>query len=261
MPEVRDWAQMAEWFDAKQGDEGDLWHRALIYPVLLRVIGEVAGHEVLDLACGNGSMSRRLARQGARVTGVDGSAPIIECARRREAASPLGIAYYVSNSARVNFLRDQSFDLVVCTMALIDMDDSDARGTIGEVARLMRPHGRGVLCFSHPCFDVPDASSWLLEEAPGEPPRVARKLSRYNELFRGTARWRLGGGEEALTHAYHRPLAWYFRAIREAGLAVTAFEESVPTAELYAGDHQGEWIARFPLHCVIETRKLQAASA
>ena len=59
----------------QQGDEGDLWHRTLIDPTLLRVLGPLEGHHVLHLACGNGYIARKLAKAGARVTGVDASAP------------------------------------------------------------------------------------------------------------------------------------------------------------------------------------------
>jgi hypothetical protein len=38
----------------QQGDEGELWHRTLIDPTLLRVLGPLEGRYVLDLACGNG---------------------------------------------------------------------------------------------------------------------------------------------------------------------------------------------------------------
>ena len=58
------WEQMAAWYDEKMGDEGDLWHRALIDPTLLQVLGPVAGQRLLDLACGNGYLARRFARLG-----------------------------------------------------------------------------------------------------------------------------------------------------------------------------------------------------
>ncbi len=32
------WDQMTDWWDENIGDEGDLWHRALIDPPLLRCI-------------------------------------------------------------------------------------------------------------------------------------------------------------------------------------------------------------------------------
>src|SRR3954452_9076792 len=82
------WQELASWYDQKQGDGGDLWHRALIDPALFALVGETAGLDVLDLACGNGYIARRLARSGARVTAVDASAPIVELAAARESAEP-----------------------------------------------------------------------------------------------------------------------------------------------------------------------------
>ena len=73
-----DWEEIAAWWDERQGEEGDLWHRTLIDPTLLRVLGPVEGLHVLDLACGNGYLSRKLARSGARVTAVDASAAMID---------------------------------------------------------------------------------------------------------------------------------------------------------------------------------------
>jgi len=58
------------------------------------------------------------------------------------------------------------------------------------------------------------------------------------------------------TPYYHRPLSWYFRALRSAGLAVTAFEEPEPADEFMAESSQGPFLREIPLHCVIEARKL-----
>lgn len=67
--------------DANDGDEGSNWHRALLHPALLKVLGPLAGRRVLDVGCGNGS----LARQGAQVPGVDASPSIIVRAQQRDA--------------------------------------------------------------------------------------------------------------------------------------------------------------------------------
>ena len=145
------WDQMAHWWDEKQGDEGDLWHRALIDPPLLRLAGEVRGLHVLDLGCGNGYLSRRFARQGAIVTAVDANAPLIELIRTREAQESLGITYHVADAAHLEMLEDGIFDLVICNMALMDIEN--AKGAILEVSRVLKPGGRFVASINHPCFD------------------------------------------------------------------------------------------------------------
>jgi ubiquinone/menaquinone biosynthesis C-methylase UbiE len=144
------WDELADWWDTTLGDDGDLWHRTLIDPPLLQLVGDVRGQRVLDLACGNGYLSRRFARQGAAVTGIDANAPIIERARAREARDPLDITYHVADAAHLTALPDGAFEVVVCNMALMDI--ADVAGAIQEVSRVLVSRGRLVASLAHPCF-------------------------------------------------------------------------------------------------------------
>ena len=248
------WEEMATWYDERQGDEGDLWHRALIDPALFRVLGSVAEQDVLDLACGNGYIARKLARQGARVTSVDLSAPIIDLARRREEQEPLGITYHVADAARLGILADGAFDAVLCNMALMDI--ADAEGAIRETSRVLRTGGRFVASLEHPCFTPVNASAWVVEHVPYTT-TVWRKVSRYRDVFADWVPWHLSPEQTRSTLSHHRPLSWYFRALSTAGFVVVALEEPEPTKELVADSPQGPWIAEIPLHCVIDARKLE----
>ena len=64
-------------------------------------------------------------------------------------------------------------------------------------------------------------------------------------------------GQTVITRTHHRPLSWYFRTLRAAGLVVAALEEPEPTEEFLASSSQGPWIAEIPLHCVIEAWKVE----
>jgi ubiquinone/menaquinone biosynthesis C-methylase UbiE len=249
------WSQMAEWWNEKLGEEGDLWHRTLIDPPLIRLVGDVNGQRVLDLACGNGYLSRRFARQGAvSVTGVDTNAPIIETIRTREDQEQLGITYHVADAAHLEMLEEHSFDIIICNMALMDIEN--AAGAIQEVARVLRPGGRFVTSICHPCFDKVDTSGWQIERIYPNT-TIWRKMSRYREIAAAEAPWPNVNGEVVYTHAYHRPLSWYFRTFRDAGLVVAALEEPEPTDEFLAESDQGPWIAEIPMHCVIEAWNIQ----
>jgi ubiquinone/menaquinone biosynthesis C-methylase UbiE len=250
------WDQMTDWWDEKLGDEGDLWHRTLIDPPLLQLVGQVSGVRLLDLACGNGYLSRRFARQGAIVTGLDANAPLIERIRRREVQEQLGITYHVADAARLDMLEDDTFDIVICNMALMDIED--AAGAIQEVARVLQPKGRFIASLSHPCFDKVDTSGWAIERF-YPITTIWRKVSRYREIVSADLPWPTSG-QVIYTRAYHRPLCWYFRTLRAAGLLVAAFEEPEPTDEFMASSEQGPWIAEIPLHCVIEAWKLVTQS-
>lgn len=254
MPTVT-WEEIADWYDEKQGDEGDLWHRSLIDPTFLRVVGDVRGLRVLDLACGNGYLARRYARAGARVTGIDASAPILKRARARETQDPLGIVYHVCDAARLEPLEDASFDLVASNMALMDIEG--AEGAIHEVGRVLKEGGRFVASLCHPCFDQGPTSTWLLERH-FRSTSVFRKIQRYRTPFADDVPW---GIEDrvAATVGYHRPLSWYARVLRDAGFLIRSLEEPEPLPECLEKSPQGPFIAEIPLHLVIEAVKAGAA--
>ena len=84
--------------------------RAERYTVL-RMVGNVDGCRVLDLACGAGFYARLLKQHGAgQVMGVDLSPEMIRIATQQEQAEPLGITYQVANVSEVGKLG--AFDLI-----------------------------------------------------------------------------------------------------------------------------------------------------
>ena len=252
------WDRMADWWNQKQGEEGDTWHRLLIEPAFERVIGDVEGLRVLEIACGNGRLARRMARSGAKVTAVDASEGMIFHARRGEAEDPKGTEYHLADAVGLGTLADGSFDLVVDGMALMDI--ADAKGALLEAGRVLRVGGRLAASLIHLCFDTGEENSCWVAERYAHETRVFRKVGRYRELFEHGAQWRVGGREDPQarmeTPYYHRPHSWYFRALKAEGLAVTALEEPEPTEEFVKESPQGAYLREVPLHCVIEAHKL-----
>jgi len=246
------WDRLAAWRDRQMGEDGDLWHRAIIDPVLLDVLGPVRGLRVLDLACGNGYLTRRFARDGAaRSVGVDRSTRTLAFARRRERRLSTGAEFRQADSAHLVRFADGSFDRVVANMALMDLPDLDR--TVREVGRVLAPDGHFVFSIGHPCFDLDDRSLWEIERRPYENPgTVWRKVSRYQEERVGRAPWRLPDGSFVYTRSYHRTLATYVRCLRAAGLALVRLEEPRPLPEAVAGSTQGPFLLDVPLHLVGE---------
>lgn len=251
------WDDLAEWRDRRMGERGDLWHRSIIDPSLLRVVGSVRGLRVLDLACGNGYLTRRWARQGAaRVLGVDASSRTLAFARRRERARPSGAQFLRRNGTRLRGLASSTFDLVVANMALQDI--RDAARTVREVARVLRPRGRFVFSISHPCFDLDERSGWVVErvrEAEGTWHDVVwRKVRAYRDERTVRVPWKISETETGYTTAYHRTLSTYSRMLRDAGMSVTRLEEPSPLPEAVRKSPQGPFLLEVPLHLVVEAR-------
>lgn len=87
-----------------------------------------------------------------------------------------------------------------------------------------------------------------------------RRISSYpviRELATDDLPWLRVSDQVVYTRAHHRPLSWYVRTFRTAGLVMAAFEEPEPTEEFLASSPQGPWIAEIPLHCVIEAWKVE----
>jgi len=110
-----------------------------------------AGTRVLDVGCGVGRWSCRLAARGALVTGVDLSPTMIAQAQHR--AQARGVAgrcrFMVQDSAALEV--GESFDLILCVTMLQHMLDLGAlRAALGRIARHLAPSGRLVVLEAAP---------------------------------------------------------------------------------------------------------------
>ncbi|MER5434443.1 class I SAM-dependent methyltransferase [Streptomyces sp. NPDC002588] len=129
-----DYDEEAERYDASRGGEP---RAAAAAEAVLSLLPPDA-RALLDIACGTGIVTRRLAggRAGLRVTGVDLSPAMV-----RRAAARLPGAVVRADSRRLPF-RDGEFDAVtsVWLLHLID-DEADVRRIVTECARVLRPGG------------------------------------------------------------------------------------------------------------------------
>lgn len=129
--------------------------------VFLRTLGSVEGLDVLDLACGDGRLSRVLLARGARsVVGTDVSQEMIDRARMPGAA-PSAVDDDPSLRFQVVDARDEAFVLaspadVVTAMYLFHYASSvDELGRMCRfIARNLRPGGRFVTYTIDPDFVV-----------------------------------------------------------------------------------------------------------
>src|SRR5438067_3785743 len=92
-----------------------------IMPHFLALLGDIAGLTVLDAGCGQGYLSRILARRGAQVTGIDISANLIRIAREQDPDHT--ITYQVANLCQPLPAYRQHFDLAVSHFVLNDVYD------------------------------------------------------------------------------------------------------------------------------------------
>ena len=260
----REWdAALESWADfIREGK--DYYREEMNNPAFFKLVGNVMGKQILDLACGEGSNARILAKKGAKVVGVDFSNNMIELARQTEKEERLGISYYVSDAANLKELQSGCFDMVTCFMALMDIEDYEE--AIREVARVMKKSGRFIFSITHPCFEWgivmtngQHIGDWKYEEGTkNSPERKALhfEIKRYFGIVRCENSWNMKRLVKPFkTTSSHRTLTDYFQALYENGLLVQRLIEPKPTARGASKYPQLRKHKKIPQSIIIEAVK------
>ncbi|MDH5439090.1 MAG: class I SAM-dependent methyltransferase [Candidatus Bathyarchaeota archaeon] len=254
---MKEWDEVAESFSDFVREGKDYFRDALNNPATFKLIGNVKGKKVLDLACGEGYNTRVLAKKGATVVGVDFSEKLIELARHLEIKERLGITYYVADAANMEKIQSNHFDLVTCFMALQDVEHY--KQAISEVARVLKENGRFIFSIPHPCFighvvkDGGSVTRWMYEDGTTEKSFVIRQ---YFGIGKYEVQWDMERiAKPFKTTAFHRTLTDYFLSLHRSGLLVSRLVEPRPTLKAVSKYPSLAKRLRIPQSIVIEAVK------
>ncbi len=251
-----DWGHVAAWYDDHLSKGGDTYHEKVLLPNLLRLIGNLKGQKVLDLACGQGYFSHEWASQAKHVTGIDLAANLIKIAEKKQAKNE---DYYIGPADNLEMLSDGSVDLITCVLALQNMEEIN--GVFAESARVLADNGRMYIVINHPSFRNPRQTHWIWDE---DKSLQYRRVDEY--ISESKAKIDMNPGAEANgktgdknhTWSFHRPLQHYFKAINKSGLYVGKLEEWISHKVSQTGHRQaGEDKSRkeIPMFMCIEILK------
>ena len=125
----------ARWRASSLGEIVEALERRL----LLRLAGDLRGRSVLDVGCGDGTLTFALAHAGAAcVTGCDIDPRMIARAAAGAAQQEAAVHYAVADARRLPFA-DRRFDVVTVVAVLAFVPD--AEGAVCEMARVLKPGG------------------------------------------------------------------------------------------------------------------------
>lgn len=214
----------------------DLYRDAQNTPAFMANLPCVVGLEGLDIGCGEGANTRRIAQAGARMIGIDIAPTFIRHAQEAEAAAPLGISYQLADGMDLPFA-DGSFDFASAFMSLMDMPRQDS--VLAEAERVLRPGGFLQFSILHPCFATPFR-------------RVLRDENKtvlgieVREYFRAThgeiETWRFGAAPEHekakvepfKVPRFHRTLSEWINLLITTGFTIEHMHEPTIDAETAA---------------------------
>jgi len=244
--ETRDaWKQNAAFWDERMG-EGNDFAKVLVWPATERLLGLRPGERILDVACGNGLSSRRLAAMGAEVVAFDFAEEMIAYARKRTTEHAERIDYLVldaTDQAALLALGEGRFDAAICNMALFDMVEIEP--LMRALARLLCPGGRFVFSVIHPCFNSPHMAHVAeMEDREGDILTVySVKVFSYVTPTVTHAAAMCGQPKPQLI--FHRPLQVLLGACFEVGFVLDGLEEPAFPPDHPSGRNPLSWGANF----------------
>lgn len=148
---IQAWDAAAGNYIDRIGWGGDSFDRRFA-PFLTQQLGDANDKRVLDLGCGHGWLTGRLADSGADVVGVDGSSALISAAQR---AYPQ-VEFVIHDLTAGLPWRHRQFDCIVSHMVLMDLPD--IAPLIADIAAALTPKGSFVFTILHPASSVDNQS-------------------------------------------------------------------------------------------------------
>lgn len=199
------WEQNAEFWDNYMGEESNYFHCKLVRPYTEKLLEVQQGDFILDIACGNGNFSERIAKQGAKVIAFDYSSKMIELSIKRRAGVLDSVDFQVCDATNyeelINLKQENLFDKAVANMAIMDI--SDIEPLFKAVSELLCSKGIFVFSTHHPAFTYPNKDYFTLCMEKG----VAIE------------------GQPVLQNYYHRPIEEIFNLAFKYGFILDGFHE------------------------------------
>ena len=217
-----EWEEMAPHWIKEMREGRNATREIQLDPPMLELCGELEGMRAIDLGCGEGRFSRKLAKGGVEyVLGLDRSSKMIEAARELAGKHE---EYKTANVEDLGFLDNESFDLAVSYLNQCDL--ADFMANTREVYRILKPGCRFVIANLHPMRSA--VGMWCKTDG-GEKKHVI-----VDDYFAENERhWTIMGVE--ITN-FHRSLETYVNGFLECGFVLEQIVEPSVSPDVL-----GEW--------------------
>jgi ubiquinone/menaquinone biosynthesis C-methylase UbiE len=253
-PASTSWQNVSKWYNEAVGEEGHYYHQAIIIPNVLKLLN-FSDHEpasLLDLACGQGVLSRHLP-PGIAYVGIDAAAHLITAAKKYQK----GASHQFIRADVTQKLPLQHVPFSHATLILALQNIENPSWVFKNASQHLQDGARFIIVINHPCFRIPRQSSWKVD---AENKIQYRRIDRYMSPMKIPIQTHPGKGKDsASTLSFHHPLSDYSKWLKEAGFVIELIEEwcSDKVSEGRAAKMENRSRQEIPLFMAIVARKMR----
>ncbi|HOX96206.1 MAG TPA: methyltransferase domain-containing protein [Candidatus Woesebacteria bacterium] len=210
------WQKSAKWYGEIVGEKGHFFHQTLVIPGVLRLLDIRQGDRLLDVACGQGVLARRLPGE-VTYLGVDLSHGLLADAKRMDKNKK---HKYIVADVTKSIPVAEKYNKAAIVLALQNIKEPEQ--TIKLTGEKMDKGGKLCIVLNHPCFRIPRQSSW---EVDPKNKLQSRKINRYMSPMEIPINMHPGDKSSPVTWSYHLPLESYSEMLFENGFLIEKIEE------------------------------------
>lgn len=214
------WETSASWYDKLVGPQGHYYHQQVIIPGILNLLEKEKKPQphLLDLACGQGVLSRHLPK-GIKYLGVDASASLLDAAKAYQVKGQH--QFFLHDLSHPMSLPFHDFTYATCILAIQNM--ANPLAMLRTAHAHLRADAALILIVNHPCFRIPRQSSWGVDT---DKKWQFRRVDRYLTPMKIPLQAHPSQGEGSETlWSFHLPLSHYSRLLKQAGFLIDTIEE------------------------------------
>ena len=140
----------------------------------LKLLGNLKGKKVLEIGCGGAQCGIAMAKQGAKVIGIDISKEQLKFAENLAKKNKVKIKFYQGDIESLKQIKSNSQDIVFSAWALLYVND--LLKCFKEVKRVLRKNGLFVFSLNHPFWGIVDKDAMKVNKS-------YFKTGKYTQIF------------------------------------------------------------------------------
>ena len=192
------WNTYSDLYNQGIGNEGDELHQELIDPIIFNFLDDYQNKTILDLGCGNGYLTNKLAKKAKKVIGMDFAEKLLLHAKKNFSAD--NIEFIQADATQKLPLADNESEVMIVNMVAQYLPE--LKNLVKEAHRILKKNGQAIVIVDHPAHSLFLRAQKLIG-------KNDKKFIDLNSYFQVEKRRKKSLWNKAVLEYYHRPISYY----------------------------------------------------